>query len=339
MLAITALMVWTARGHLRLVAAQMWRGRVSGEPDGGFLSYRVAGWGLLVCGAGLVGWLVAAGASAAGALVTIGLLLLVFLIVARVVAETGLAYVQVNWLSSRIWLYGMDSGLYHTTPRSFFWTAFFGSTIANDTREAAGIYTTHALHVADREEQERPRGRLKSYIAVAALVLAASYLASGASTLVMQYNFAATLGPQQYAPVYRYGLEGTPNRVVDPTVRYATRSGSREMHSHAAHVGAGAAATSLLGVLRARYTAWPLHPLGFLLMHTYPLRRMWFSLFLGWLCKLVLVKYGGAGMMRTARPAFIGLVVGEAAAAGMWVIVTITRAALGLDYHLIYFTP
>ena len=83
-------MLWLARRHLANVAAQMIRGARAGDPIGRYLSYGVTGWGLLVCLAAMVIWLVFAGTTVAGGVVLVGMMMLIFLVVARVVAETGL---------------------------------------------------------------------------------------------------------------------------------------------------------------------------------------------------------------------------------------------------------
>jgi hypothetical protein len=45
---------------------------------------------------------------------------------------------------------------------------------------------------------------------------------------------------------------------------------------------------------------------------------LWFSFFLGWLMKFVIVRYGGASAYRSARPLFLGLVLGESFMCGFW---------------------
>ncbi len=49
--------------------------------------------------------------------------------------------------------------------------------------------------------------------------------------------------------------------------------------------------------------------------------KLWFSVFLGWSGKYVILKYGGLGVYRKARPAFLGLVLGEMSCAGVWAII------------------
>jgi len=70
-----------------------------------------------------------------------------------------------------------------------------------------------------------------------------------------------------------------------------------------------------------------------------PLRSIWFSIFLGWLAKVVIVRFGGAGLYRAARNVFIGLILGEAAAAALWLCVSLVRLAMGLNYQAVRLLP
>jgi hypothetical protein len=44
---------------------------------------------------------------------------------------------------------------------------------------------------------------------------------------------------------------------------------------------------------RSRFLWFPLHPLGLLMSLTYPMNTLWFSIFLGWGCKVMITRFGG----------------------------------------------
>ena len=48
---------------------------------------------------------------------------------------------------------------------------------------------------------------------------------------------------------------------------------------------------------------------------------LWFSIFVGWLLKWIILRYGGLRAHRKAIPFFIGLVLGEFAAGTFWSVV------------------
>ena len=64
------------------------------------------------------------------------------------------------------------------------------------------------------------------------------------------------------------------------------------------------------------------HPIGYVMwMGTWPIHRMWFSYFLGWVFKLLILKFGGQRTYLAWRRFFIGLIIGEALAVIFWTIV------------------
>lgn len=75
-------------------------------------------------------------------------------------------------------------------------------------------------------------------------------------------------------------------------------------------VAAGGVLVIVLSVLRSRYVWWPLHPLGFLASGQVDLGfRLPGSFFVAWLCKVIILRYGGAKLFKTLRPLFVGLIV------------------------------
>jgi len=79
---------------------------------------------------------------------------------------------------------------------------------------------------------------------------------------------------------------------------------------------------STLLFLRHRFIWWPLHPIGFPIANTYTIVSYgWFSIFLAWLFKTIILKYGGISIYRALLPFFLGLVLGEFTTACMWVFI------------------
>jgi len=106
-----------------------------------------------------------------------------------------------------------------------------------------------------------------------------------------------------------------------------------------AHFAFGAGLTAVLSVLRLRYAAWPLHPIGFLLVYSYPMQMIWFSVLAGWVVRVLLIRIGGATAFQRFKFIFMGLIVGEATAAAFWLGVSVLCAAVGADYHSVNFLP
>jgi hypothetical protein len=85
--------------------------------------------------------------------------------------------------------------------------------------------------------------------------------------------------------------------------------------------GAGVIITALLAFLRIRFWWWPLHPLGYALCNSWTTDVFWFPLFVAWLVKALIVRYGGLPLYTRARPFFLGLIFGEFTMAVVWTLV------------------
>lgn len=80
--------------------------------------------------------------------------------------------------------------------------------------------------------------------------------------------------------------------------------------------------------IRLRFPKWPLHPVMFIFWDTYLAMVCFGSFMVGWFIKMVVTKYGGIKIYQKLKPLMLGLIAGEISAA---VVTTI----FGLIYYLI----
>jgi len=92
------------------------------------------------------------------------------------------------------------------------------------------------------------------------------------------------------------------------------------------HTGIGAGIMLFLIIAQRRFVWWPLHPIGFPISGVWALHNYWFSVALVWLIKWTILKYGGPRTFRNLKPFFLGLILGDFATVGLWVIL---RAFIG----------
>jgi hypothetical protein len=343
--------LWVGRAHWAIVFRQMTGRARPGDPRGRYLPYALAGWGLVACLAGTIAWLMAVGVTLAGALVIVAMLGLFYLVLARIVAETGLIFVQITIPINRPWVYALQDLPAALSARpngpTAFWTGMIGGTLAHDIREALPPFATHALRLTDiagYDEADRHRAtpvRPYGVIIVLALALAVGFVIAGASTLWAEYSYAATLDRRPQSPLNGYAVNATPvNHILGPARDFREpNNGPKETHSHPLYLAIGAGTSGALSFLRLRYINWPLHPIGLLTCFSYPMNNIWFSIFLGWLAKVTIVKFGGSTMFKNSRSLFIGLILGEVTAAAFWLVVSIARNAAGYSYEAINLLP
>ena len=87
----------------------------------------------------------------------------------------------------------------------------------------------------------------------------------------------------------------------------------------------GGLVMSALTILYYRFTGWALHPLGFPIAYSWSMQFTWFPIFLGWAIKRIVLRFGSGRLYRQSKPFFIGLIMGQFVAGGLWLVVdTIT---------------
>ena len=86
---------------------------------------------------------------------------------------------------------------------------------------------------------------------------------------------------------------------------------------------AGAAITAWLGFMRVRFAGWPFLPLGYALSTSWGVLTFWFPMFVAWVIKSLVVRYGGMGLYARLRPMFLGMIFGEFTTAVGWTLAAI----------------
>lgn len=75
---------------------------------------------------------------------------------------------------------------------------------------------------------------------------------------------------------------------------------------------------TLLRLARWHLWWWPFHPAGYALAVSFAMDYFWFSFFISWLLKLILLRAGGMKLHRRAIPFFLGLILGDYVIGSIW---------------------
>ena len=78
-----------------------------------------------------------------------------------------------------------------------------------------------------------------------------------------------------------------------------------------AAIAAGFVFALFLQTMRVRLAWWPFHPLGYAVTSSWEINLVWMPLFLAWLFKVVILRYGGLPAYRRSLPFFFGLMLGQ----------------------------
>ncbi len=165
----------------------------------------------------------------------------------------------------------------------------------------------HASRLADGS---RPMGRfLAGVVGAVVISLPVTFVAM----LALYYKFGISSLPDDWA------VEST-RRVYENVSDLLTHPEGPKQWS-IIFTGVGAVFTAFLIGGYHRFIWWPLHPIGYLTTYSSAMRLLWFSYLVGWLCNVLVLRYGGITQYREARRIFVGLIVGDVLMAIFWLIV------------------
>lgn len=229
-------------------------------------------WGALIC------------------LVTILLLLAFFMLIARIIAETGLVHGSLNVMLQRPWQVLCWLGFVRPISIETFYltsilhkirTTIFARRFRFTIRTRCdyrirrfsdrGRWTTITPRIVGSGELDRGHD----------LGVAGSISCRLVRDAPTEYRYAYTVDQTQQ-PLNEWGSQRSPRAyVVNEAMSYSSGNYILPM-TH-------------------QLIWWPLHPIGFLMVGTFPGNVLWFSVFVGWICKVLIVRFGGASMYARAK--------------------------------------
>lgn len=300
---LCVLALWVSRHHLRALFNTL-VGRPGGLDEiGEPLRYRTAVLLLLVCVTYMVAFGVFAGAS-------LGMMILFFLIffaytiaIARMRAELGPPAHDLHWSGPEIVLY-QSFGAQTLGPGNLsVFSLFFWFNRAYRAHPAA--HAIEAFKVAERTGMS-PRRLLVALTAATVLGIFAAYWALLHSLYIN--GVTPTMAGNAFGAETWNSLSGwlqNPQKTNLPAIMA---------------IGIGFLFSLFLALMRLQFTWWMFHPVGYAVSSTWSMDHLWFSMFLAWLIKSLMLRYGGARVYRPAVPFFIGLVMGEFVMGSLWTI-------------------
>ena len=278
--------LWVGRGHLKAV----WRKAVRGDDgvvDGDeIMSYRSALLGLATGLATMWIWLWKTGIPAWIAPVFIFAALVIFIGLARIIAETGLPIVKATMIPagfvvSSVGVPALGIKGMIATGYTMIWC---GDLL---------VFMLAPLSNGLRLGTEITGNRRRLFWAIAA-AMAIGLVLSMWFTIHMAYTHGSLnlLLSKTYAQEpSRFAAQ----KLADPTGPNLTGW---------IWMGGGGLFMTLLIMARQRFLWWPFHPVGFLASMGWIMDGIWFTIFLAWILKVVVLKYGGPHSYQRPRPFF-----------------------------------
>jgi len=284
----------------------------------------------LLAGAGMVGLLMLMiGLHWLLAVLFVLLTGLMFLVIARISAESGLFFVQPYWHPVGI-LLGLF-GFVALGPQALLVLGLLCSVFTIDPRICLMPLAANALRLSE-PRAVRP-GRLGRWMIVAVLL---ALVFGTLFTIYVQYNEGGTkYSWAKSTSSYHFNLLisnlGRAGGMVQPGQGFLPgKIDPDPLFLWAA--GAGLLLVLLTSALRLRFTWWPIHPVLFLVWGTFPMLHLAASFLVGWLIKVLVTRLGGSHAYRRGKALFVGAVAGEFVAGIFW-------SGMGLLYFLKFGQP
>lgn len=304
-LGMFAVMAWNSRALPR----QLWnafrgRGKIPGEETEA-IPYRMALLGAILGFAALVGIGIAAGMRPQVALLAFALYFIAIVVMTRMYAQVSLPMFCMAFFSFTSWTTTFTGTLGLTRPEgatlsSFYW---FDRTY----EQLPMGHHLESLVLADRLKQSKRR-----MVGVILLASVVGIVVGMFTLLQIFYDRGAATAQVGTDPVWLAGAAWA---------RYTSWMDSPKPVEMAVllRTAFSAGVVVLLTVARNAWFGFPLHPIGYLFASSFALEwGMWNVIFVTWLVKALVVRYGGLRAYRGSVPFFLGLALGDAVTHFVW---------------------
>jgi len=245
--------------------------------------------------------------------------LMTYVVVSRIVAETGAFFIGTYFIPSGLLLGFL--GATAVGPKAMMTMALFGGVLLLAPAWAPMPFAVQALRLMDLSKVKVSKG---GAWLVAALVLGIAVALP--LTLYWQYDQGvpkddwptyASIIPPRDAFKTQERLRGQGALKLSNSLHGWERFRPSILAPSYKHVTAFAITASLavlVGLCHLRFHWWPLHPVMFVFLGSGHGQMMALSLLLGWLIKTSVAKYGGARLYHKIKPLMVGLIAGEVVA-------------------------
>jgi hypothetical protein len=309
-LALTAGLLYMARRHLWTVLRAGFGRSDGADSSSEPIGFPLAFWGFLASVAGLVLWNMHFGLNAVAALAMIALTFSIVLVHSRMVAQGGVFFTQHYW-GPAWFLHGITGGHAFSAPAVVAAT-MQSQILTSDSRELLAPHAMNSLRIWSIFQRRR-----RLFLPIMLVTLAVALVTALYSSLEWVYYDRGALNVY-IGSSHVYHMTNTFNSVhmmISQPRQVAQPSWSG--------LTSGALGMFALIALRGTLYWWPINALGFAIAMSWCTRELWFSFFLGWLAKVLILKFGRGATLRSGRQFFLGVIIGESLTIGASTLMTL----------------
>lgn len=303
MILLCLIVFWNARFELWRVVQSVIRGEDDRQEP---LSPRAAFLGFLAGLLGLAVWLKMSGMSLLLVAIVLFASMVIFLALTRIMAEGGVGFGRAQYIPQPFAVWGFGTRIFSADSLT---ALGFTYVWVSDIRTLVMASAANSLKIGS---ERRMLGRPLFWAIMAAIGLALA--GSIWITLTLCYKNGALNMTRVW---FLTGCGRVPWGFVAAKIQRTIEPNWWGWF----FTGVGGAVMLILVFLRHHFIWWPIHYIGFPIADSLPVMFVWFDVFLAWLIKLLILKYGGVPLYRKSRPFFLGIIFGAIVCAGVWMII------------------
>jgi hypothetical protein len=270
--------IWFARAHLKDVFRKAFKGDKNIDDTNEALSYKTCAFGLILGNIFIIFWLMKSGLRLPHALVFLFFGYVIFIGLTRVVIQGGLAYGRAPVDAPTATVHAVGSSSLGSSGMTAL--GFPMGSWAGDVRTIVLASAANALKLTDSTGIKGRRIFLALTVAILVTLLSSTWI-----VLTLSYQE----GGINFGGWQPKGLPQNTGRWITNFITHPISIGWAQF----GFMGIGGVLMFLMTIARYRFLWWPIHPLGLALGLAGPFAWVWFSVFLGWLAKFMIVKLGG----------------------------------------------
>ncbi|MFO8085824.1 MAG: DUF6785 family protein [Desulfobacterales bacterium] len=299
--------LWLARYHFLDVFKRSFMPWKTEPSPTEWFSLPVSFWGFFIGISGIIIWCVFFGIPVLPSILLVGAFFMIMLVASRVICQGGLAYFTLTAAP-------IDGLLVFFGPKFFTGAGLLVAAVAQkvlflDLRESLMPSLVHAREITRKITNRR------LIIGFIMITLVAGVAVSFIAMLALCYKFG----------IRELGLDWASRTTlaVYENVNTLVEMPAKPGEWVTIFAIAGAVVMLVLVVCYHRFYWWPIHPIGYLTAYSSAMRILWFSFFVGWLCNMLCIRYGGVALFKKLRFFFIGLIIGDFLMGGLWAVIGI----------------
>ena len=305
MLMLVISLFWRARRHLSMCFRKAFGGEPGLDDSDEMISYRTAVFGALSGFAAMVCFMRYFGMPWLASVAFMVFVLVVFIGLSRIVCQAGLPAARAQCIPTVYASYLLPPGMlteqgYLVLGMQYSWAADIRSSIMATTGQTLRIHGETSIS---------PRFLFLSVM----VAITVSYISSAWMHLYGAYTIgalnASTTGSSGGGGPWFFGGQMS-NCVANFIIPKISSPITRGMIlSRYIFTLTGGAAMGALMFLHSKFLWWPIHYIGFPIAESLPLQNWWFAIFLAWLVKGVILRFGGHNVYKKSVPFFLGMIL------------------------------